>query len=90
VPLILTGQPPIHWAIAGAGIGVITLLLLFATSHRLGISTGFEDRPILVNIGEGKVYALAALLGASLFPSGYRRLRIPLRLPELNLGTGDG
>jgi uncharacterized membrane protein YedE/YeeE len=43
VPLILTGQPPLHWALAGAGIGLITLVLLFTTSHRLGISSGFED-----------------------------------------------
>ncbi len=49
MPLILTGQPPLHWAIAGAGIGIITLLLLFATSHRLGISTGFEDICSLVS-----------------------------------------
>jgi hypothetical protein len=43
MPLILTGQPPIHWALAGAGIGMITLLLLWSTNHRLGISSGFED-----------------------------------------------
>ena len=41
--LISTGGPPLHWALAGAGIGLITLLLLFTTSHRLGISSGFED-----------------------------------------------
>lgn len=43
MPLILTGAPPIHWALAGAGIGVITLFLLWSTNHRLGISSGFED-----------------------------------------------
>jgi len=43
VSLILTGQPPIHWAIAGAVIGIVTLLLLFLTNHRLGVSSGFED-----------------------------------------------
>jgi uncharacterized membrane protein YedE/YeeE len=43
VQLILTGEPPIHWAVAGAGIGVITLILLWTTNHRLGISSGFED-----------------------------------------------
>ena len=43
MPLILTGSPPIHWALAGAGIGVITLFLLWSTNHRLGISSGFED-----------------------------------------------
>ena len=43
MPLITTGSPPLHWAVAGAGIGLVTLLLLFTTSHRLGISSGFED-----------------------------------------------
>lgn len=43
MPLILTGQPPIHWALAGAGIGAITLLLLFLANHRLGVSSGLED-----------------------------------------------
>jgi uncharacterized membrane protein YedE/YeeE len=41
--LILHDVPAMHWAIAGAGIAVITLLLLFLTNRRLGISTGFED-----------------------------------------------
>ena len=41
--LISTGGAPLHWALAGAGIGIITLVLLFTTSHRLGISSGFED-----------------------------------------------
>jgi uncharacterized membrane protein YedE/YeeE len=41
--LLSTGAPPLHWALAGAGIGIITLVLLFTTSHRLGISGGFED-----------------------------------------------
>jgi uncharacterized protein len=48
VPLLSTGDPPIHWALAGAGIGIITLILLFVTSHRLGISSGFEDLCSLV------------------------------------------
>jgi hypothetical protein len=47
-----------------------------------------------VNIGEGKLYAWAALAGAlagtSLFAFGYQRLKAPLRLPGLKLGTGDG
>jgi uncharacterized membrane protein YedE/YeeE len=43
MPLISTGQPPLHWALAGALIGLITLILLFTTNHRLGISSGFED-----------------------------------------------
>jgi uncharacterized membrane protein YedE/YeeE len=43
MPLILHGLPPIHWAVAGAGIALITLALLFLANRRLGISTGFED-----------------------------------------------
>lgn len=41
--LILHGLEPVHWALAGLGIGVITLLLLGVTNQRLGISTGFEN-----------------------------------------------
>jgi uncharacterized membrane protein YedE/YeeE len=56
--------------------------------------TGMCPGPILVNLGEGKAYAVAALLGvligAGLFGSLYQRLAAPLRLPELRLGTGDG
>ena len=43
MPLILHGLTPIHWAVAGAGIALITLALLFVANRRLGISTGFED-----------------------------------------------
>jgi uncharacterized membrane protein YedE/YeeE len=43
MPLILHGLPPLHWAVAGAGIAVITLALLFVANRRLGISTGLED-----------------------------------------------
>src|SRR6266511_4248786 len=46
--LILTGSPPIHWAIAGAGIAGITLALLFVGNRRLGVSTGFENVCALV------------------------------------------
>jgi uncharacterized membrane protein YedE/YeeE len=41
--LILNDLPPVHWAVAGAGIAVVTLCLLFVAGRRLGISTGFED-----------------------------------------------
>jgi len=43
MPLILTHAPPMHWAVAGAGIAAVTLLLLFAANRRLGISSGFAD-----------------------------------------------
>jgi uncharacterized protein len=43
MPLILHGLTPLHWAVAGAGIALITLALLFIANRRLGISTGLED-----------------------------------------------
>lgn len=43
MPLILNGLPPLHWAVAGAGIAAVTLCLLVLANRRLGISTGFED-----------------------------------------------
>ena len=56
--------------------------------------TGMCPGPILVNVGEGKVYALAALagalVGAALFGVGYPQLAKPLGLPPLARGTGDG
>lgn len=41
--LILHHLPPLHWALAGVAIAGVTLALLFLSSRRLGISTGFED-----------------------------------------------
>ena len=41
--LILHQIEPYHWAVAGFAIGAITLLLLWVTNQRLGISTGFEN-----------------------------------------------
>ena len=41
--LILHELEPWHWAVAGAAIGAITLLLLWVTNQRLGISTGLEN-----------------------------------------------
>lgn len=46
--LILNGDEPLHWAIGGAAIGLITLTLMFVTSNRLGVSTGFENVCALV------------------------------------------
>ena len=46
--LILHDLTPIHWALAGAAIGLITLSLLFVGNRRLGISTGFDDACSLV------------------------------------------
>ena len=56
--------------------------------------TGMCPGPILVNIGEGKVYALAALagalVGAAIFGVSYERLARTLGLPALARGTGNG
>lgn len=56
--------------------------------------TGMCPGPILVNVGEGKVYALAALagtlIGAAIFGVLYPKLQKPLQLPPLDVGTGDG
>lgn len=46
--LILHDLTPWHWALGGGAIGVITLVLLFVTNQRLGISTGFENLCALV------------------------------------------
>lgn len=55
---------------------------------------GMCPGPILVNIGEGKLYALAtlagALVGAGAFGRLYTRLERPFRLPPLTIGTGEG
>jgi len=56
--------------------------------------TGMCPGPILVNIGEGKLYAVAALAGALVGAAGfgvlYPRLQRPFALPPLEIGTGNG
>ena len=56
--------------------------------------TGMCPGPILVNVGEGKLYALAALagtlVGAYALGLTYPRLQAPLKLPAMKVGTGDG
>ena len=56
--------------------------------------TGMCPGPILVNLGEGKLYAIAALVGvlvgAGTFGALYAKLTKPLGLPPLRIGTGDG
>ena len=55
---------------------------------------GMCPGPILVNIGEGKLYAVAALAGAlsgaALFGALYPRLERPFGLPPLAVGTAEG
>lgn len=43
MPLILNNLPAWHWALSGAVIAAITLVLLLVGNRRLGISSGFED-----------------------------------------------
>jgi uncharacterized membrane protein YedE/YeeE len=47
--LILHDLPAIHWALAGLGLGLVTLALLGVAGHRLGVSTGFESMCSLVS-----------------------------------------
>jgi uncharacterized membrane protein YedE/YeeE len=65
--------------------------LLFGVGWSLA---GMCPGPILVNIGEGKLYALAALAGAlagaGLFGAAYPRLQRMFGLPPLTVGTGEG
>jgi uncharacterized membrane protein YedE/YeeE len=55
---------------------------------------GMCPGPILVNIGEGKIYALSALAGAlagaGIFGTLYQRIQKPFALPALKVGTGEG
>lgn len=55
---------------------------------------GMCPGPILVNIGEGKIYALAALAGAlagaGVFGALYARFQRAFALPPLAAGTGEG
>lgn len=56
--------------------------------------SGMCPGPILVNLGEGKIYAVAALagalVGAGAFGAMYARLQRIFRLPPLIVGTGEG
>jgi len=56
--------------------------------------TGMCPGPIVVNVGEGKLYAIAALvgtlLGAYLLGTVYPHLIGRLSLPRIEIGTGDG
>jgi uncharacterized membrane protein YedE/YeeE len=70
--------------------GNITGGVLFGIGWSLA---GMCPGPILVNIGEGKIYALAtlagALVGAGAFGTIYQRLQKPFALPALKVGTGE-
>jgi len=82
-PLTITAKPVHPGNIVGG--------VLFGIGWSI---TGMCPGPILVNVGEGKVYAIAALVGTLLgtgtFAGVYPALQKPLRLPGQTLGTGDG
>ena len=79
---------PIEFELKPMNRGTIAGSLLFGVGWSL---TGMCPGPILVNIGEGKVYALAALAGAvagaALFGSLYERLQPLFGLPPLTKPT---
>ena len=82
-PLVIEPKPQHRGNVAGGA--------LFGAGWSI---TGMCPGPILVNLGEGKLYAIAAfagvLLGAAAFGVLYPRLTSAFRLPALEVGTGDG
>jgi len=82
----VTGRPiaielkPLHWGSAAGGV-------LFGIGWSIA---GMCPGPILVNIGEGKVYALGALVGAltgaGAFGVLYPKLQVPFGMPPLKIG----
>jgi uncharacterized membrane protein YedE/YeeE len=73
---------PVHIDLKPMNRGTVAGSLLFGVGWSL---TGMCPGPILVNIGEGKIYAVAALAGAltgaGLLGRLYPRLRGPFGLP---------
>ena len=86
----LLGQP-IKIELKGRNRGNVLGGVLFGIGWSLA---GMCPGPIFVNIGEGKIYALAAfagaLAGAGVFGTMYQRLQKPFALPALKVGTGEG
>lgn len=82
-PLAIPSRPRHRGNVAGG--------LLFGVGWSLA---GMCPGPILVNVGEGKIYALAALagalVGAAAFGTLYPRLARPFRLPALQVDAGEG
>lgn len=79
--LLLHGVDPLHWGVAGAAIGLITLALLFITNRSLGVSTGFENlcalgsrlpffqKPDLKGVGVWRLPFLVGLVAAGVVSS---------------------
>ncbi|MEI6664666.1 MAG: DUF6691 family protein [Chloroflexota bacterium] len=82
---------PVHIELKPGHRGNVIGGLLFGVGWSI---CGMCPGPIWVNIGEGKIYAVAALagalIGAGAFGSLYPRLQAPLHLPPLSAGTGNG
>jgi uncharacterized membrane protein YedE/YeeE len=86
----ITGRP-LSLELKPAHRGNIAGSIVFGIGWSL---CGMCPAPILVNIGEGKLYAIAALagavIGAGVFGTLYDRLRRPFALPALMVGPGEG
>jgi uncharacterized protein len=86
----VTGAP-ITIELKGMNRGTIAGGLIFGVGWSI---TGMCPGPMLVNVGEGKLYALAALagalVGASLLSTGYSKLAGPFGLPPLRVSTAEG
>ena len=86
----LSGQP-VEIELKSLHRGNIAGGVLFGIGWSL---TGMCPGPMIVNVGEGKIYAVAALAGAlagaAAFGSLYEVLQRPFRLPVLKVGTGEG
>lgn len=89
----------------GKTVGGSPIAIELKPLHRGNIAGGFLfgvgwsiagmcPGPILVNIGEGKIYAFAALagalVGAGAFGALYERVQALFGLPPLSVGTGEG
>jgi uncharacterized membrane protein YedE/YeeE len=83
LPLRIDLKPPTRGNVVGG--------LLFGVGWSMA---GMCPGPIFVNIGEGKIYALAALAGAltgaALLGAIYPRIQRTMALPPLAVGTGEG
>jgi len=86
----IAGQP-IAWEPKPSHRGNLFGGLIFGIGWSI---TGMCPGPIFVNIGEGKLYAIAALagalVGAGIFGALYPRLQRYFALPPVTAGTGDG
>jgi uncharacterized membrane protein YedE/YeeE len=79
---------PVHVELKPMTRGTVVGSLLFGVGWSIA---GMCPGPILVNIGEGKIYAIAALAGAlagaGLFGTLYSRLRGAFDLPPLRIAA---